>query len=211
MKRILILAAVLVLGTTAAFGQIAITVQGAYYGDKNTDTPESIFERFQYGEGLFYGAGIEVLMDKFAIGASANFSFYEQNLFDTVYIPMMDYDIMAYATIHAFGAKAFLDPFVEAGVGFMAQDYAVTEYEGYQIDNDPENPLLASTYVFAGVGVGINLGSLGAFVKATYNYPIGDPVMAETSYTYEGTTSTYELNPYPISNLKVTVGVKLIL
>lgn len=211
MKRILILAAALALGTTAAFGQIAITAQGAYYGDKDVDTPESIFERFQYGEGLFYGAGIEVLMDKFAIGASANFSFYNQNLFDTVYIPMMDYDIMAYAAFHVLGSKAFLDPFVEAGLGYMAQDYAAKEYEGYPLDPDPNNPLLASTYVFAGAGVGINLGSIGAFVKATYNFPMGDPIMAETEYYYlDGTQYEYELNPYPISNLKVSLGVKFI-
>ncbi len=211
MKRILILAAALALGTTAAFGQIALTVQGAFYGDKNTETAESIFERFQYGEGLFYGANIEVLLDKLAIGAGANLSFYEQHVFGDVYFPMVDYDIMAYAAFHVLGSKAFLDPFVEAGLGYMAQDYAATEYEGYQIDPDPNNPLLASTYVFAGAGVGINLGSIGAFVKATYNFPMGDPIMAETEYYYlDGTQHEYELNPYPISNLKVSLGVKFI-
>lgn len=215
MKRLSIFILVCLFSASLGFAQAALTIQGAYYGDKNKDSPSSVAERFQKGEGIFYGLGAEFLLGNISAGTAINFSFYDEDLWGVgFYVPMWDYDIMFYGGYHFLGATSFLDPFVEAGLGFMAQDYAVSEYDGLQIDPDPGNPIRASTYMYLGLGMGVNFGKIGAFLKTSYNFPVGEPVTGtSTIYTDDGFEYEveYDLAAYPISNLKVMLGARLVL
>lgn len=194
MKKTIILAALLaVLAGGSAWGQLAVGGTGAVFANLE-DSPEDVVAMFENGEGIFYGPFVEIGLGKLAIGAALNFSVYEEYDWFTP-TEMIYYDINAYLQGHMFKYKSFLDPFVEAGLGLIAKDYLNEED-----DLDLENPLLATAYFQVGGGLGINLGSLGAFVKVLYMIP-GDPI-----YTDDG----YSLEQYPLTPLKVFAGVKLI-
>ena len=194
MKKTIILAALLVvLAGGSAWGQLAVGGTGAVFANLE-DSPEDVVAMFENGEGIFYGPFVEIGLGKLAIGAALNFSIYEDYSLGSP-VEYIDYDVNAYLQGHMFKYKSFLDPFVEAGLGMAAFDY-LNEEE----DPDSDNPLLATAYFQVGGGLGINLGSLGAFVKVLYMIP-GDPI-----FTKEG----YSLEEYPLKPLKVFAGVKLI-
>ncbi|HTX71705.1 MAG TPA: hypothetical protein VMC79_02680, partial [Rectinemataceae bacterium] len=147
-------------------------------------------------------------------GVSGNFSFYQQdysfNQDGSLMIKMVDYDIAAYVQGHLFGYKAFLDPFVELGLGRMATDYANKDD-----DPDPDNPLLATNYWQIGAGLGLNFGAIGIFGKVLYMTPFGSPAKGTMNiYDVNGNVTgqtTYDLARYPLKKLKVFLGGKLIL
>ncbi len=191
------LATVLILAlaaSSAAFAQISLGATGAIYANNRMSIGE-ITERFKSGQGIFYGPFAEFGFGGMALGASLNVSYYNE-MIGSMPVRMKDFDVDLYAQAHPFGYRAFIDPFLELGVGRMARDYASRED-----DPDLSNPLLASDYWQAGGGVGINLGSLGLFVKTLYMMPVGTP----------RTSSGYDLEAYPLKNLKVFVGGKVML
>ena len=188
---------VLILCAGSAYSQIALGGISSVYSGADLDI-EDLPDLFR-SEGVFYGFFAEFGFSKIALGASAAFSEYFDA--DLGGQSMADYDIAGYLQAHPFGYKAFLDPFLEAGIGMAAKDYAEEEE-----DPDSSNDLQATKYFQVGGGLGLNFGRLGVFLKGLYLIPSGDPVEAEVDGG-----SAYNLDPYPLSPLKVVLGAKLIL
>jgi len=193
MRKISIIAAMaLLLVGGSAWAQLALGGTGAVFA--NTEqSPESILDMFRGGEGIFYGPFIELGMRNIALGGAFNWSYYTTDLGK-----MVDYDINGYLQGHLFRYKAFIDPFLEVGLGRIATDYAESD-----VDPDSDDPIVATKYFQAGGGLGLNLGNLGFFVKALYMIPSDEPV-------YDS-TSNYTLEDYPLKPLKVFIGAKIIL
>ena len=200
MKKIsLISIIIMLLANGSAWAQLSLGGTGAVFA--NTDqSADTIITMFKEGEGIFYGPFIELGMKNFAIGAAFNWSYYVTDYINPN-TEMIDYDLSGYLQGHLFSYKAFIDPFFEIGIGKIATDYAKSSE-----DNDPSNPLRATTYFQAGGGLGLNFGALGFFAKALYMIPTGDPVVA----TIPGYAS-YNLEAYPLKPLKIFLGAKIIL
>lgn len=200
-KLLAVLALVAVIGS-GAFAQLAIGASGAIYSD--TFDAQTTVDRFQNGQGIFWGPFIELGLDKLALGFSANFSRYSEDFgWGTLY-DMMDMDYTFYVQGHPLGYKFIVDPFVEAGGGYMAKDYANSSD-----DPDPDNPLMKTGYFQLGGGLGVNLGALGIFAKFDYLFPSGEASSGEM-YDEYGNKATYDLAAYPINKVKFMLGAKLI-
>ncbi|HEY9055229.1 MAG TPA: hypothetical protein VIO60_10470 [Rectinemataceae bacterium] len=196
-RRLLSLLAILILCAGVAYSQIALGGIGSVYSSADLSI-EDLPDLFR-SEGVFYGFFAEFGFSKLALGASGAYSEYFDA--DLGGQNMADFDIAGYLQVHPFGYKAFLDPFLEAGFGLAAKDYAEEED-----DPDSSNSLLATKYYQVGGGLGLNFGHLGIFLKGLYLIPSGDPVEAKVSGG-----SPYNLDPYPLSPLKIVLGAKLIL
>jgi len=210
-KKILAFALIAILAVGAASAQLAFGWSGALYAEDEL-TWDQQMDQFKNGEGIFTGPFVELGMGKLALGLAMNFSTYDSDFYyfdgtTTVYAgsyEMMDYDVALYAQAHFFRYDSFLDPFLEAGFGMMATDFA-NDYD----DPDSENPLRATSYFEAGAGLGVNVGSLGFFWKINYMFA-GDPV-AVTWEDEFGNDWSYDLEGYPLTKLKTYIGLKLIL
>ena len=189
---------ILLLAGGPAWAQLSLGGTGAVFS--NTDqSVDSIVTMFREGEGIFYGPFIELGINKVAIGAAFNWSYYVTDYINPN-TKMVDYDLNGYVQGHLFSYKAFIDPFFEVGIGKIATDYGESSE-----DNDPLNPLRATTYFQAGGGIGLNLGNLGLFLKALYMMPAADPVVVNSG------GYSYSLLAYPLKPLKVFLGAKVIL
>ena len=198
-KLLAVLALVAVIGT-GAFAQLAIGASGAIYSD--TFDAQTTMDRFQNGEGIFWGPFIELGLHKLALGFSANFSSYTESFGSaTNSYKMLDMDYAFYVQGHPLGYKYWIDPFVEAGGGYMATNYANSS------DNPDESntPLLKTGYFELGGGLGFNLGALGLFAKFDYLFPSGTASQATLK---DGTT--FDLAAYPINKMKFILGAKII-
>ncbi|MBN1242136.1 MAG: hypothetical protein JXA15_05435 [Spirochaetales bacterium] len=203
-KKILAFALIAILAAGAASAQLAIGWSGALYSETELSWSQQM-DRFQNGEGIFTGPFAELAFDKLAVGASLNFSEYEEAAIG--YVEMVDYDLTLYLQAHFFEYDSFLDPFLEVGFGMIGTDFANAED-----DPDEANPLRATGYFEAGAGLGVNVGMLGLFWKINYMFP-GEPQEVDYEYTDEyGTyySGTYTLAEYPISKLKTYLGLKII-
>lgn len=169
-KFILLLVVAAMIGGTA-FAQIALGVSGVQYyeKDENGNLPKmgEAWQHFLDGQGVYWGGFVELLGQNYAAGLSFN-----AQIYDYVFgVPdMWNYDVNISLAYHFFGAKAFIDPFVQAGIGIMAYDYVDRDQAasmGWYTDYD--GPLMGSGYFDVGLGIGLNFGSLGIFTKAMYN------------------------------------------
>lgn len=208
-KKIIALVAIAAMAATGAFAQLALGVSGSLYSNEKL-TRDEVIEQFQDGTGVFYGPFVELGLGKLGLGLAANFSLYETDYFGAGFdVPLMEFDVNLYLQAHFFGYAAFLDPFVELGFGTMGMDFQDTEEFP---DPDPENPLIASNYWQAGFGLGLNLGPLGAFVKLLYMFDLGAAEM--TYYEWDDINDEWDEivapgEPYPLRDLKVTIGAKI--
>ena len=206
MKRtFIVILLVACLAVPAVFGQLVFGVSGALYTDTKLSFNDTV-SRFQDGDGIFYGPFVELGMNQLAIGLSGNFSFYTEDWGTwwtgaDVY-SFVDYDVSFYVQAHLFEYSSFLDFFGEAGVGQMGKDFRDDAQ-----DPDPENPLYATNYFEAGLGLGINLGDLGFLWKTLYMFP-GDPVLGTMP---AGADGEYYLQEYPLKRIKIILGAKLML
>jgi len=187
--------ALLLLTGGSVWAQLSIGGTGSLFAGSGQSV-ETIISLFKQGEGIFYGAFIELGLKNIAIGGVLNWSFYDQTMGTTTY-KMVDYDMNGYLQGHVFSYRAFIDPFIEVGFGKIASDYAEPSE-----DTDSSNPITASVYFHAGGGLGLNLGNLGLFAKALYTITSSSPVM---------NTLGFALDPYPLKPLKVFLGAKIIL
>lgn len=213
MKKII---AVLLLVTVAATGAFALNlslgVSGALYmsSEEFDDSDRhDIWAQFEEGENVYYGVNAEILFDKVGLGLYTYFSFYEW--YDYVWnygYEMMDVDVNLSLSYHFFGATAFLDPFVESGLGSITRN--VTAYDdglgGGMVELEEPFPFLGTNYWFAGLGLGINIGDLGVFAKVQYHHPTGPVEVDDDDGDY-----TYTTDDFPLNDLKVVLGGKLIL
>lgn len=211
-----------VLGS-GAFAQVFVGVSGALHMDEKLSAAD-ISERFQKGDGIFYGPFAEISFGNLGLGLSVNLSFYERSVeyTDALLIThvftynLMDYDVTGYVSYHLFGSTALLDPFGELGFGMMATDLASTaDKELYNPFVD--SPFMASNYWYAALGLGINLGGIGIFGKFSFNYPVFEPVEATYKDGFGGGTTTllpygYDEVLFPegyLPKFRFTLGAKL--
>ncbi len=205
MKRKLIaIIAMVALAGTGAFAQLAIGISGAAYSNAEqltTDGFAKAWENIRNGDG-YLGFFIEVGMDNLAVGAAVNASVYDQD-WGPFTTEMINVDANLYLQGHLLKYKSFIDPFLELGFGRMSKDFRNSDD-----DPDEDTPLMASYYWDVGGGLGINIGSIGIFLKGLYNIKIGEPVTGQC-YDEEGEFVTYDLIAFPISNLKFIFGAKV--
>jgi hypothetical protein len=206
-RKLIAIIALVALAGTGAFAQLAIGVTGAIYRDDN-DLNGSSFSRawsdLKRGDGYF-GVLAEVGMDHLAVGLAANFCVYDEDWGTPSTFEMFNFDGNLYLQGHLFKYDSFLDPFLEAGVGYLAKDYRNPDD-----DPDEKNPLMASYYGDVGFGLGLNLGSLGFFFKGLYNFKFNDQPAMGSYLDESGNEVEFPLAAYPISNLKFIFGAKII-
>jgi hypothetical protein len=226
MKKLLIALLLAALVSTGAFAQLMIGLSGALHMD-NQLTSQEIKDRFEKGDGIFYGPTIEIAGRHFGVGVTGNMSSYERDvafvnlnttLVDTFTAKLTDYDLTLYLSYHLFGGHALLDPFGEFGGGILAtgfKDSTVRDtYNPYEGDF-----FLASYYWYAALGLGVNLGPIGVFGKFSFNYPTNSAFKDK----FKGTDTETELYPYGYDGIiftgdngylpkyRFTAGIKLIL
>jgi len=204
MKRLLAVLLFAALVGSGAFAQLMFGVTGDLHMDTQLSS-QQIMDKFQTGEGIFYGPFAELALGKLGFGLAGTFSFY-----DYVGTQYMDYDLAGYLSWHFWKAHAFLDPFVELGGGYLATDYANTAD-----DPDPNNPLAANLFWYGAFGLGVNIGPLGVFGKFAYNAAIQQHLTYMDSFGVEQDIPYYMLNsdgvsPY-VPPYRVTFGAKFIL
>ncbi len=206
-RKLLIVIALVALVGTGAFAQLAIGVSAAAYSNAEKLSSDGIGQAWKdvrAGNG-YLGLFAEIGMNHLAIGLSANVNTYSED-FGFGSFDMMNVDGNFYLQGHLFKYKAFLDPFLEVGVGAMSKNYKNST------DNPDTNntPLYQSNYWDVGGGLGINLGGLGVFLKGLYNTPLKDPATGTYKDQY-GVDQTYTLAAFPIANIRIIFGAKLIL
>jgi len=119
-------------------------------------------------------------------------------------IPMVDMDMNLYLGGHFLGTRSVLDPFVEAGLGYVFKDYADDMY-----DDDPDNPITRTAYWYLGAGLGANLGPVGFFGKFIYHIPFA---RQPAGYVYDpilGTDTAISLEDYALKPYKIVLGGKI--
>jgi hypothetical protein len=212
MKKIFLALVMVALITTGAFAQLVIGVTGVQYyeEDVNGDLPSlsDSWEDFKDGEGVYWGGYVELILSKLGLGISFNQQTYEDPFGDSTF-DMWNYDVNFFLAYHLFGGRAFIDPFLQAGVGLMAYDYKnKDDLRDYYAIADPsvvisDDPMFGSMYYDFGLGLGVNLGSVGIFAKAMWNIQSDEPLYNEDY--------GYEIFEWPVMPFKWTFGAKLIL
>lgn len=207
MKKAMTVVAFALLLSGAMSAQIILGVAGDLHMDQ-TMSLSDISNQFQGGQNIFYGPFAEIAFNKLDFGLGGTFSYYPDMWTG---LQFMDYDVYMYLGYHIFGARAFLDPFVEMGGGYIASDYASSSEKPVELG---DNPVAASMYAYAAAGLGINLGPIGAFTKFAYNmalpqalgtYSDGTAIPPYTHYDAAG-NATPNMFKY-----RVSLGAKLIL
>ncbi len=205
MKKTILVLTILAFVATGAFGQLVLGISGVQYyqEDINGDLPtlSEAWGDFKDGTGVYGGVFAELIMGKTGLGLSFN----QQTFSDPIpALDMWNYDINLSLSYHVFGGRAFIDPFLQAGIGEMAYDYKDKVAAAAELlTTFTEDPLLASIYYDFGLGLGVNLGSIGVFFKAMWNVQSDEPVTAQDNYT--------TLFPWPVMPFKWVFGAKLIL
>ena len=201
MRKIIILTLLLAVTATGAFAfNFTLGASGALYMSSEefqSSEAESILDRFDSGEGIYYGLNAELLFRKWGLGLYSYFSFYQYDEMAT--LDMMDVDVNLSLSYHLFRTTSFLDPFVEGGFGAITRD--ITAAGGTQF----EEPITyqGTNYVFAGAGLGVNIGFIGAYAKLQYHMPTGNVEIDDAEYSYVA-------DAYPLNDLKFILGGKLI-
>lgn len=215
-STIVVMMLIFLLGGAASALDFTLGTSGALYmsEEKFSDTDgQSILEHFRYGEGIFYGINGEVLFDKWSVGLYSYFSFYLNEIWqDGTYLAgydMMDADFDFSMGYHIFGAKAFLDPFVEGGIGVITKNInSAYDDAGTKVYDGPPFTVQGTTYWHGGVGVGLNLGTFGFFSKLQYHAPFGTPE-AEYESDFVDTVSHDKPKEYPLDEVKFILGLKM--
>jgi len=183
-KRLILAFGVFAFVATGAFAQITFGLTGVQYyqEDANGDLPGlgEAWDDFKDGTGVYGGGFVELILDDMGIGLSFNQQTYDDPEYSAA--TMWNYDVNVYAAYHLFGGRAFLDPFLQAGLGVIAYDFKdrdAAKAAGY-IDLLSEDPLYGSAYFDFGLGLGVNLDHVGVFFKAMWNVQSDEPLYSDT-------------------------------
>ncbi len=239
MKKILVAFVLVATVASGAMAQLMFGVSGALHMD-STLTASEIKDRFDAGEGIFYGGFVEIAGKHFGLGVTMNVSNYTGDVnasfsytdefgvkrqydYPVQNADFTDYDITGYLSYHLIGAKKIIDPFGELGGGLSATGFQDTETNELPWDS----PFLAASYYwYAALGLGINLGHVGIFGKFSYNYPIKSAYKSDFKETWDNgiptnLSGTTELGPYGydavlfpdgyLPKYRFTAGVKILL
>lgn len=215
MKKLIAAAALAALVAGGAFAQLSFGVTGVQYyqEDENGNLPsfDQVVQDLQDGTGVYYGGFVELTLHKLGFGFAFNYSTIEgynsDYMLDSAY-DQISYDGNFYLAYHLFGGRAFIDPILQLGIGMTAFDWK--NKDAYIADSnwaDQDDPMMASMYWDAGVGLGINLGPVGVFTKLMWNSLIDGVVTGTNDYTGE----EYEIPAFDPMPFKVIVGAKIIL
>jgi hypothetical protein len=219
-KRIVAALALGALVASGAFAELTFGVSGVqYFADDSIGLKEA-FDGLKDGTNVYYGGFIEIIGRHMGLGGSFNYYDMPEDFGFSV-LKMWSYDANLYLSYHFFGGRAFIDPFVQMGIGMMAFNYKdpqgakdfvetftgpVSHYDSSYIDKD--DPMYASLYWDAGAGLGVNLGIVGVYVKGMYNFNLKGTVQGKDDLTGE----KYDIQPYPdIGDFKWIFGAKIIL
>ncbi len=220
-KKALLILAILAFVATGAFGQIVIGVTGNQYAFEdeagNLPSLSSVWDDFREGRGTYWGLFGEVIFHKLGLGFAFNYQDVPEFGYDfdssgtvdadELYPEMWSYDANVYLSYHILGGRAFLDPFLQAGLGINAYDFKNSDDKETWNSMGPEDPLFASPYWDFGAGLGINLGGLGIFIKGAYIVPM-DSVLTGTDWN----GVEYDIMPWYLNgDFKYTFGAKIIL
>lgn len=206
MKRLFVALMLIAFVTTGAFAQIVLGVTGVQYYeevDGKLPTVGQAWEQFKEGTGVYWGGYGEIILGKLGLGLSFNQQTYKDP-FNSPLEDMWNYDVNFFLSYHLFGGRAFIDPFLQAGVGMMAYDYKnkedLRQEPGWEWLGD--DPLFGSLYYDFGFGLGINLGGIGIFAKGMWNIQSNEPLYYEDGG---------EMFSWPVMPFKWVFGAKLIL
>ncbi len=136
----------------------------------------------------FAGVGWEVVLNHFGLGGSYLVNFHDE-------IPgqwWLDWNSQAfYISYHLFGGRAFLDPFVDAGVGCAGRVFLGPE-------GNAADKLDLTLYPFVSGGAALNLGTFRAGAKLSWS-------------PFQGGIPVTSIPMYPLGSCQVTafVGVSL--
>jgi hypothetical protein len=216
MKKLLAVALFVALITAGASAQLMFGATGdLHIGDSDLNDaindPNVLMNQFQKGDGVYVGGFAELAFGNLGFGAAGTFSF-PIDYFDNEW---MVYDFTGYVSYHLFGARFFLDPFVEIGGGYTASDYA-----NPSDSPNPNFPISATIFWYGSAGLGINLGGLGVFAKLAYISALStqldgpvDPYTGEITKipNYRDPLSDNQLAATVLPPYKVTIGAKFIL
>jgi len=204
-KKLLILVVLITFAASGAFAlNLTLGLNGALYMDDNEyPTWKDKTDAFKKGDGVYYGLMVELLGDEIGLIGNYYASIYEASFGQE----MIDMDLNLGLSYHLLGSTFFFDPFGEIGLGYIFKDYTDPTYA----DLDGDAPLTGMTYWYAGVGAGINLGSIGVFTKFHYHFKLGAPTAEGTFYDEDGIeTYEYEVEEYALKSYKFVLGAKLI-
>jgi len=196
MKKILVVLVLCVLGAAGAFADLALGLNGALYIDDPADyTAGDIGDAFQNGEGIYYGLMAELMGKHMGLGLQGMASWYTSAWGDA----LRDLDANIYLSAHVLGSRFIVDPMVDVGLGYISKDWADSD-----LDDDPDNPIAATAYWYAGAGVGVNIWRLGIYTKFMWHFPMG---------TVQGTgdLSGYPIEEFGLKPYKILLGAKFIL
>jgi hypothetical protein len=208
--------AIVLIVTTGAFAQLTFGITGNQYAFEdaagNLPSLSSVWDDFKEGRGTYWGLFGEIILGKLGIGIAFNYQDVPDFTYDgyTVgysYTEMWSYDANVYLSYHLFGGRAFIDPFLQAGLGINAYDFKNSSDKNEFNSMGPDDPLFASPYWDFGAGLGINLGGLGIFLKGAYIVPMNSVLTGTSYYGVE-----YDIMPWYLNgDFKYTFGAKLIL
>ncbi len=202
-KKLTIVFILLIFAVSGSYAfNLSLGINGALYmGEGEYKTWGERFSAFQDGEGIYYGLMGEILGENVGLGFNYFASFYESSFG----LEMVDTDVNLNLSYHLLGSTAFLDPFGEIGIGMIAKDYSDPDLRG-------DNPITATGYWDAGLGMGVNLGNIGIFGKYIYHFSMGAPTVEETYVDDNGdeVEFTYDLQEYALKPYKFVLGAKII-
>ena len=204
-KTIIVVLILAVVGAAGAFADVGIGVIGALYMDDAewaSATGYTVSQAFRHGEGVYYGLMGEFMGKNVSLGGAYMASFYNA-IFDPT-IPMVDMDMNLYLGGHFLGTRKVLDPFVEAGLGYIFKDYANEAY-----DDDPDNPITRTAYWYLGAGLGANLGPVGLFGKFIYHIPFARQPVGYVYDPVSGMDTPILLEDFALKPYKIVLGAKI--
>lgn len=205
-KRLILAFGVFAFVATGAFAQITFGLTGVQYYEKDPVTGDlpglgEAWDDFWDGNGVYGGAFVELILDDVGIGLSFNQQTYEDAV--TSDLDMWNYDVNVYMAYHIFGGRAFLDPFLQAGLGMQGYDYKDKDAARVYYPLLSDDPLFGSAYFDFGLGLGVNLDHVGVFFKAMWNVQSDEPLYSEVYDT--------AILEWPIMPFKWVFGAKVLL
>lgn len=200
-KTISLVLGLVLLAAAGAFADFSVGLNGSLYMSEEAldgSSPSSIADRFQRGEGIYYGLMAELLGRNIGLAGSYMASFYDSAWGEE----LMNMDMNLALEGHLFGSRRILDPLIGVGLGYIFTDWADSE-----LDDDEDNPIAALYYWYLDAGLGVNLGPVGIFAKFLYHFRIGPP---EGQGALEGITLTeYNEGQGGLEPYKIVIGAKV--
>jgi hypothetical protein len=216
-----------ILVITNASAELCFGISGAQYyiEDENGNLPSlgRAWKDFQEGNGVYWGGFAEILGNHWGLGLAFNYNPLQDGINPVTGSPdpygdFWSYDVNLYVSYHFLGGAAFLDPFVEIGLGMTAFDYqdkdALNRDSAVDRYVDDDDPLFASAYSTIGIGLGMNLKPIGFFFKLNWCKESDNFIKGTRDSDYYISNEAgkeYYIEPWFVMPLRWTFGAKVLL